>query len=234
MFRLVCILIGYVFGLFQTAFIVGKIKGIDIREHGSGNAGTTNTMRVLGTKSGLIVFLGDCLKCLFAVIICGLIFKNSQPDAKYLIKVYAALGAIIGHNFPFYLNFKGGKGVACTAGFMFGFDGWFTLVGLIEFFSLFLTTHYVSLGSLFVYPYVLIMEIIMGQNGYFKGYLGNVVPQNYLTEMYIVTFCLLLLTTFMHRANIKRLLTHTEKKTYLLTKNKEKYQAELAAQNKDK
>ena len=229
MFRIICLLIGYCFGIIQTAFIIGKIKGIDIREHGSGNAGTTNTMRVLGTKAGLLVFLGDCLKCVAAVLICGLIFKGSFPDAKYVIKMYALLGAILGHNFPFYLNFKGGKGVACTAGFMFAFDGWFTLVGLIEFFSIFFATHYVSLGSLFVYPYVLVMQIVMGQMGYFKGYDGSVVPQHYLTEMYCITLVLLCLTTFMHRENIKRLIAHNEKKTFLSSKKKAEYLASLEA-----
>ena len=122
MFRIFCLIIGYIFGLFQTAFVLGKRNGIDIREHGSGNAGATNTLRVLGTKAGLIVFAGDCLKCMLAIFLCGIIFKNSYPDAKYVIKLYAALGTIIGHNFPFYLNFKGGKGVACTAGLVFSFN----------------------------------------------------------------------------------------------------------------
>lgn len=214
MFRLISILIGYAFGLFQTAFILGKMKGIDIREHGSGNAGTTNTLRVLGTKAGLTVFAGDCIKCVLAVLVCTMFFKNSHSDCIHLIKLYAGLGAILGHNFPFYLNFKGGKGIACTAGLMFSFDPWFTLVGLIVFFSIFLTTHYVSLGSLCVYPYILIMTIILGVNGYFGC--SNAV----LIEMCAVEFFLLLLTTFMHRANIERLLNHCEKKTYLLSKNK--------------
>ena len=221
MFRILCLIIGYVFGLFQTAFVYGKMNGIDIREHGSGNAGATNTLRVLGTKAGLIVFAGDCIKCMLAIFICGLIFKGSNPEAKYLIKLYAGLGTILGHNFPFYLKFKGGKGVACTAGLVFSFNIYFVLVGLFLFFSIFFTTHYVSLGSLCVYPYILIMEIILGQNGFFKGYDGMAVGQPILLEMYFVTFILLLMTTFMHRANIKRLVTHSEKKTYLSHKNKE-------------
>ena len=69
MARIICLLIGYVFGLFQTAFFYGKTKGIDIREHGSGNSGTTNALRVLGPKAGVIVFLGDCLKCLIDICI---------------------------------------------------------------------------------------------------------------------------------------------------------------------
>ncbi|MBP5263040.1 MAG: glycerol-3-phosphate acyltransferase, partial [Lachnospiraceae bacterium] len=67
--RVAAVLIGYVFGLFQTAFFYGKLHGIDIREHGSGNSGTTNALRVLGRKAGLIVFLGDCLKCIFAALL---------------------------------------------------------------------------------------------------------------------------------------------------------------------
>ena len=214
MFRLVAILIGYAFGLFQTAFILGKIKGIDIREHGSGNAGTTNTMRVLGTKAGLIVFLGDCLKCVFAILISVAILKSSHGDCIHLIKLYTGFGAILGHNFPFYMNFRGGKGVACTAGLMFSFDPWFTLVGLIVFFSIFFTTHYVSLGSLCIYPYIIIMTVILGIKGYF-GCTNSV-----LIEMCVIEAVLLLITTFMHRTNIKRLINHCEKKTYLIHKDK--------------
>lgn len=220
MFRIFAILIGYAFGAIQTAYILGKLKGIDIREHGSGNAGTTNTMRVLGTKAGLIVFLGDCLKCIAAILLSWFLFKDSNPDYGYLIKLYAGLGAILGHNFPFYLGFHGGKGVACTAGMIISFDPWFMLAGIIIFFSIFFATHYVSLGSLCIYPYFLLMEIILGQNGYF-GDVGLIQPVLY--EMYALTFGLLVLTSVMHRKNISRLLQHNEKKTYLSSKAKEKY-----------
>lgn len=218
MFRIFCLVIGYVFGLFQTAFIIGKINGIDIREHGSGNAGTTNTLRVLGTKAGLIVFAGDCIKCVLAVVLCTFLFASSNPDKLYLIKLYTGAGAILGHVFPFYLSFKGGKGIACTAGLMFSFDPWFTLVGLIVFFSIFFITHYVSLGSLMVYPYILIMEVVLGFGfDYFKNkcQAGDAV----LTEMCIITLLLGILTTFLHRANIGRLRNHCEKKTYLTKKS---------------
>lgn len=217
MFRITCLCIGYLFGIIQTAFIYGKMKGIDIREHGSGNAGTTNTLRVLGTKAGLIVFVGDCLKALAAILLCTLLFKEIQGEQYiYLIKLYAGAGAILGHNFPFYLKFKGGKGIACTAGLMFSFDIWFTVVGLIVFFSLFLITHYVSLGSLMLYPYIIVMEIVLGVFGYFAN--KHAVTTPILVEMIVVSFLLGCLTVFMHRANIKRLLSHSEKKTYLTKK----------------
>lgn len=224
MFRLYSVLIGYCFGLIQTAFILGKMKGIDIRTVGSGNSGTTNSLRVLGTKAGLIVFAGDCLKAVAAVLLCTFIFDVAPVgdavygEYHYLIKLYAGLGVILGHNFPFYLKFKGGKGIAATAGMVFSFDLWFSIVGLVIFFSIFFITHYVSLGSLMLYPYILIMEIVLGLNGYFLKRCNC--TDSTLLEMCIVTACLMFLTIFMHRANIKRLVTHTERKTYLTKKNK--------------
>ena len=80
--RLVCLAIGYVFGIFQTAYIYGKMHGIDIRQCGSGNAGATNTLRVLGKKAGLIVFLGDVAKTVLAVLAVRLIFGSKYPDMQ--------------------------------------------------------------------------------------------------------------------------------------------------------
>ena len=108
--RIVCLVIGYVFGMFQTAYILGRSKGIDIREHGSGNAGTTNAMRILGKKAGLIVFLGDLLKSLLALLLVGFLFGKSHPEAVYLLKTWTFAGVVLGHDYPVYMNFKGGKG----------------------------------------------------------------------------------------------------------------------------
>lgn len=212
--RIVCLVIGYVFGLFQTAFIYGKLNGIDIREHGSGNAGTTNALRVLGTKAGLIVFAGDVIKTVLAIVICGLIFKESHPDQVYLLKLYAATGAILGHNFPFYLNFKGGKGIAATAGLIVAFHPLFIPVGLLLFFGAFLTTHYVSLGSLLVYAGLMIQMVICGQMGLFGA------SKAVLMEMYAITAFLTVMAYWKHRENIVRLIKGEERKTYLFKKNK--------------
>ncbi len=213
--RIICIAIGYVFGLFQTAFIYGKLHGIDIRQHGSGNAGTTNTLRVLGTKAGLIVLLGDILKCIFAIVICGAIFDASHPDEIYLLKLYAAAGAILGHNFPFYLNFKGGKGIAATAGLILSFHPAFIPMGVILFFGAFFITHYVSLGSLLVYAGLMIEMVVAGQMGLFGS------SQAVLIEMYIITALLTILAYYKHRENIKRLIRGEERKTYLTKKNRQ-------------
>lgn len=213
--RILCLAIGYLFGLFQTAYIYGKLHGIDIRQHGSGNAGTTNTLRVLGTKAGLIVFAGDVLKCALAVIVCSLLFGKSHPDMVYLFKLYAAAGAILGHNFPFYMNFKGGKGIAATAGLLLSFHPAFLLVGALVFFSIFFTTHYVSLGSLLVYAALLIQMVVSGQRGMFRG----MSPQH-LMEMYAIAAFLTAMAYCKHRENIKRLMKGEERKTYLVKKGK--------------
>ena len=214
--RIICLVIGYVFGLFQTAYIYGKMHGIDIRKHGSGNAGTTNTLRVLGTKAGLIVFAGDVVKCILAVVLVRLLFAKSHPDMIYLLMLYAGTGAVLGHNFPFYLNFKGGKGIAATAGLILAFHPSFIPTGVVLFFGAFLLTHYVSLGSLLVYAGFLIQMIVSGQLGLFPG-----MTQEHLWEMYGVTLFLTVMAYWKHRENIVRLCKGTERKTYLFKKNKE-------------
>lgn len=220
LFRVICIAIGYAFGIFQTAYFYGKMKGVDIRKHGSGNAGTTNTLRVLGTKAGLIVFAGDVIKCLLAVGIVMLIISNTAfgapfADRIYLFKMYAAAGVILGHNFPFYMNFKGGKGIAATAGFVISFHWTFLITGILAFFTPLAFTHFVSLGSLMIYTVHMIQLVICGQSGFFET-----MSQGALYEMYILYFLLLCMAFWRHRKNIGRLIHGTESKTYLNKKNK--------------
>lgn len=215
MVRVICLLIGYIFGLFQTAYFYGKAHGIDIRQHGSGNSGTTNALRVLGTKAGLIVFAGDCLKCMAAVWLVRLLFGESYHNIIYLLCLYTGAGAILGHNYPFYMNFKGGKGIAATAGMVLSFHPYFIITGMLLFFIPFFTTHYVSLGSLLVYAGLMIQLVIFGQMGFFAE-----MTQGQLIEMYIVFGFLLVLAYWKHRENIKRLIHGNERKTYLFKKNK--------------
>lgn len=213
--RIICLVIGYVFGLFQTAYIYGKLHGIDIRDYGSGNAGTTNTLRVLGTKAGILVLFGDIAKCILAIVVCNLIFSGSHGDMIYLLKIYAAAGAILGHNFPFYLQFKGGKGIAATAGMILAFHPYFIPVAVVLFFGIFFTTHYVSLGSLLLYAGFFVEMVVLGQLGVFG------MTQPILNELYAVTAALTAMAYYKHRENIKRLIGGTERKTYLSHKNKE-------------
>lgn len=210
--RVICLMIGYVCGLFQTSYIYGKLHGIDIRDCGSGNAGATNALRTLGVKAGAITFLGDCFKCVAAVVITWFVFGKSDPDTFRLLGLYAAAGTILGHNFPFYLKFRGGKGIAATAGLLVSFDLRLTVIALLVFVAVFVLTHYVSLGSLCVYGVFVVGLIVMGQNGWIR------VNDSLLPEMYVIAVLLAVLAIWKHRENIRRLLHGNENKTYLHSK----------------
>ena len=225
MFRLWCILIGYVLGSISVAYIVGKVRGIDIREHGSGNAGTTNTLRVLGRRAGAIVLAGDLLKCFVAMIVCWLIFRNSYPDMKYLIRIYAAAGTILGHDYPFFLKFKGGKGIACFVGMIAFFYPGVIPAEVAIFFGIFLTTHFVSLSSIFLALGFLAQVVIFGQFGFYG------LNSTQLLEVYITVGFLVALAIFQHRKNIANLVNGVEKKTYL---SKKKAPAEIDLENASK
>ena len=208
MVRLACLAIGYLFGIFQTAYIYGKMNGIDIREYGSGNAGTTNALRVLGKKAGLIVFLGDVAKTVLAVVAVRLLFGASHPDMLPLLGIYAAAGAILGHNFPVQLGFKGGKGIACTAGLIATLGPIVIVLEALTFLVTVAVTRYVSLGSILVVIELVVCLVVLGQNGYYG------MSQGHLIEFYAVAAFLAAMAIYRHRANIRRLLNGTESKVF--------------------
>ena len=212
--RLICLCIGYVCGLLQTGYIVGKLKGIDIREHGSGNAGTTNILRTMGPKYAAIVLLGDALKCGLAILIAGAIFSDTHADIMRLLFLYASAGVILGHNFPFYMGFKGGKGIAATAGFIiFGLSPIMTLVGIIVFFSIFFITHYVSLGSILLYVALVVCSFVFMKTDFYDW--TQMGMNGLYWEYSTVIIILMILMLIRHKENIKRLISGCERKTYL-------------------
>ena len=220
MIRIACLLFGYIFGLFQTSIILGKIKGVDVRKHGSGNAGTTNTLRVLGFKAGMTVLAGDILKCMIPILLVKIFLKDSYGEMLWLLVFWTAAGVILGHNYPFYLKFKGGKGIATTAGLILSMPWPFIVIEVFVFFGIFFTTHYVSLGSLCVYLVLLVCTVVFGQLGWFDK-LALAVPQPVLLEMYLLMTVLAIMAYWKHRANIGRLLRGEERKTYLFKKNEQ-------------
>ena len=202
--RVICLAVGYVFGLFQTGYLYGRIVHKDLRQYGSGNSGTTNALRVLGKKAGILVFLGDFLK---AVVLCLLIrffYGASKPDMMPLLVLYGGLGVVLGHNYPCYLHFKGGKGIAVTAGVIITMDWRITLVCLAAFVISVAATRIVSVGSLLVVSLFLIMWLILGQMGLLP------LAGEYLLESYVIVLLFAALAYWRHRANIKRLLNGTE------------------------
>jgi len=212
--RAICLVIGYLFGLIQTGFIVGKIKGIDIREHGSGNSGTTNTLRTMGLKYGLIVLAGDAIKCGLAILAVRLIFRQNNEAVLPLFSIYAASGVILGHNFPVYMKFKGGKGFAATAGFViFGLGPVMTLICLAIFMLVFFTTHYVSLGAVVIYTTLLVSSLFYWKFDLFH-FTANGIPECY-REYVAIIILLFILIIIRHKDNIVRLIKGEERKTYL-------------------
>lgn len=207
--RVLCLLIGYGLGSISTSYLYGKARGIDVREHGSGNAGTTNTLRVMGRKAGAIVLAGDMLKTFFAILLTWLIFHWFFPDMDYLLRIYTGAGVILGHDYPFYMKFKGGKGIACSGAMILSFYWEIIPAEVVIFFGIFFLTHYVSLASIFMYLGFMAQLIIFGQS----GLLGMSQPA--LIEMYIVAALLTALALFQHRENIKRLIRGEERQTIL-------------------
>lgn len=204
--RIISILIGYAFGLFTTGYFYSKLVHVDIRQAGSGNIGATNTFRTLGKKAGMIVFLGDGLKGAFAVWLVWAVFHGSYPDEIKVLEAYAGLGAVLGHNFPLHLKFKGGKGIATTAGMMLAFCPQAVPVCFALFVLSVFVKRYVSVGSLLVCLGLFVQTVIFGQN----GILGA--PEYVLLEIYAVIGAICALGFIRHQANIKRLLAGSENK----------------------
>jgi glycerol-3-phosphate acyltransferase PlsY len=199
MFRIICLLIGYAFGSFQTAYIMGRVtKDIDIREHGSKNAGMTNATRVLGRNIGLTVFVIDIFKAVLAYLIAAWIFN----DNGILPGLYAGFGTVLGHDFPVLLKFKGGKGISSSIGTYGAADWRAACVTFIIGIAAVAATRFISLASLLI---TLSAPVAF----WFFGY-G--------IEEIIILSVMAVIAWVLHRGNIKRLLTGTERKFSLKKK----------------
>ena len=212
--RIICFICGYICGLFETGYIYGKIHGIDIRDYGSGNSGTTNALRVLGKKAGLVVFIGDFFKAFIPCLVVKLITENKYPDIYLLFVLYVGLGVVIGHNFPFYLHFKGGKGVAATAGMIAGIlipYPLMILVFFIIFFAIVAITRYVSVGSIMLMIEFVTVYTIYALSGKLcfdpKGD-----TKEEMIESIILAVIFAAMSIYKHKANIIRLMHGEENK----------------------
>lgn len=188
----ISILIGYLLGSVSFSFLAGKLlKGIDIRQHGSGNAGATNTLRVLGKGPGITVLLLDVLKGMAAVWI-GYALSGGDP----LIQVLAGVSVILGHNWPVFFGFRGGKGIATTIGVMATLAFLPALYAGIVAIASIVITRYVSLGSLLFTALLPIFILVMGRP----------------VEILVLSLLLFAFAWFRHRSNIVKLLKGQENK----------------------
>ncbi len=195
---IIAIICSYLLGCIPTSFIFGKlIKKIDIRQFGSHNVGATNAIRVLGVKIGIITLLIDIAKGFFAIHIGKMIIQN--PDNILIICL--GLSAILGHIFTVFLNFKGGKGVATSAGVLITLAPIPFLIAFFTFVLIVWITKYVSLGSILAGVVLLIVEIIINIRNSFSD-----------LEFLIFFFIVVLFIIIRHKKNIIRLFSGTENK----------------------
>ena len=190
---IICLAAGYFCGCISTGYIIGRLNHIDIRDYGSGNIGTTNALRTLGKKAGALTFIGDSFKALIPIIIVKLIFKDLEY--KQLLGLYTGLGVTLGHNYPFWLKFKGGKGIAVMAGVMAAIDPLSIPFMIVVFGSVLAVTKYVSASSLVLAVFIPVWIGIRSA--------GDI-------HMILIA-CIFTISAFnRHRANIKRLMNGSE------------------------
>ncbi len=191
----------YLIGSIPAGYIAGRIVGIDIRTVGSGNIGATNVTRVLGKRYGYPVFIVDFLKGFAAVGMSIMIAKRAQPVLipSELLGVVGAVACVLGHSFPVWLGFKGGKGVAASAGALFGLMPFVALIAVAVWLIIFYLTRYVSVASMTAalsVPITILSMMFLGQTGE--------------TALLYFSICLAAVVIVRHRSNLLRLVRGTE------------------------
>lgn len=193
------ILFGYLAGATPFGYIAGRMKGIDIREHGSKNIGSTNVVRVLGKGIGYPVFALDVLKGVLPVLLARVYANEVSPAG--LIPALTCIATILGHNYTFWLGFKGGKGIATSAGALLPIMPWTIVAAVTLWVMVFLTTRYVSLGSI-------VAALTLPASFLLQGLIGG----NWQWPLLGLATLIGGLAVFKHRANIERLRNGTENK----------------------
>ena len=194
-------IIAYLLGSISFSVIISKkMAGFDVREKGSGNAGSTNVLRTVGKKAAILTLICDCLKGIVAILIAVLASKIVKGTDAGLLVQLAGVAVVIGHTFPIFFKFKGGKGVATSLGVLLIINWQIGLICLVFALTLMALTRFVSLGSVSAAILFPILTIFIQEN--------YIVPGNYI----IFGVVLAAILVFNNRANVKRLLTGTENK----------------------
>ena len=184
-------ILGYLVGSIQPSYFIGKIKGIDIREHGSKNAGAANTAVTLGWVLGFSAGVFDVLKATFCVVVTSYVF--SSPAFSFLPFLSGAM-VVIGHNYPFYMRFDGGKGTASVIGMMVGFDPMWGLIMVVLIFLSMIITNYLVIGTLNIYIVLMCLSIFKYTS----------------PEVLYISLFLSFLGIYKHRRNLLRVKNGTE------------------------
>ena len=201
MFHLgIIFLITYLIGSINFGLILGSIQGLDLRSQGSGNAGATNALRILGTRSGIFVFIGDALKGYLALYFCNLILFQQEnllfSSSDYLF--LALIFSLIGHCYPIWFNFRGGKGAATALGAFLFIDPYFTVFPIIGFLLIFLISRFVGLSTISAF-FILFLQTFFIEHGIHHNF----------HAFSLVIFLFILYT---HRSNIQSMFKGIEEK----------------------
>jgi glycerol-3-phosphate acyltransferase PlsY len=196
----ILVILAYLLGSIPTAVWYGKtFHKIDVREHGSGNAGATNTLRVLGNKAGFVVLFIDLLKGFLATSLSYFSDFEMGSQSYFNFQMVLGITAVIGHVFPLFAGFKGGKGIATLLGMAIALNWQIALICIIAFVTIVWITKYISVGSMSA----AILAALLSFFPYF--YYNNVIANSF--------FCTIaILVVYTHRANIKRLKAGNENK----------------------
>src|SRR6202011_2651434 len=194
-------MLGYLLGSIPSGYLAGRIAGIDIRDSGSGNIGATNVVRVLGRRYGYSVFAIDFLKGLIAVIVATLVAKNAELTERWvqIFGVTAGVCSVLGHAFPIWLKFRGGKGVATSVGVIFGLMPVAALIILGVWILTFELSRYVSVASIIAALALPITVVFVSQ----RQHSDNAV-------VFYFSLCLTAVIILRHRSNLSRLMRGTE------------------------
>ena len=186
---LITAIIGYLFGCFNTAYFVSKTRGFDIRDTGSGNAGASNIKMQLGWTAGAFTAFVDILKTILAISLCRYLYPDDE-----LVLFLAGVMSIIGHIFPFYMNFKGGKGFACYIGMLIVINWELALVLIIAGFLITIITNYIALATMFMAVATPIYYIYIGAD-------------KYIIMLLVLVGVIIL---YKHKINVIRIINHEE------------------------
>lgn len=204
--RIIGFAIGYLCGNISPGLIFAKLKNKDIRSEGSGNLGTTNVTRTLGKKLGALTLVIDVAKALVPALIMFLVLRGMGVEEPWFYATYVGFGAVIGHIFPVFLGFKGGKGIATTLGFMLFTYYPPALICLVIFIIIVLISRYVSLGSvicMIIFPIITLIFLLTGLMWY---------PNEMGVEIVIMGAIDAVICIIKHRENIVRLINGNENK----------------------
>ena len=201
MFHLgIIFLVTYLVGSINFGLILGYIQGLDLRSQGSGNAGATNALRILGTRSGIFVFIGDALKGYLALYFCNLILFQQESllfsSSDYLF--LALIFSLIGHCYPIWFNFRGGKGAATALGAFLFIDPYFTVLPIIGFLVVFLISRFVGLSTISAF-FILFLQTFFIDHGIHHNF-------------HAFSLVIFLFIFYTHRSNIKSMFKGTEEK----------------------